>query len=170
MSRSTQHQLVIDFSDDCEVRRWLAVDDIVMGGVSSSRIVSSSEGTARFSGELSLEQGGGFASIRSQAATRDLATSVMLTVRVRGDGQRYQLRLRTTNNFDGVSYAANFDTSKNTWQEHTFLTTDFQPTWRGQIVENAATLALKDVQGFGVMITDKQAGNFDLEIAWIAAS
>ena len=43
---------------------WRSIDDVVMGGLSSSRMWVE-QGRAVFDGELSLENNGGFASVRS---------------------------------------------------------------------------------------------------------
>jgi hypothetical protein len=54
--------MLIDFTDAQESQRWIAINDDVMGGISQSRIELSPAATARFSGQLALENNGGFAS------------------------------------------------------------------------------------------------------------
>ena len=57
--------MLIDFSDANaeEILRWRVINDDVMGGLSQSRIELSPASTALFSGQLALENNGGFASI-----------------------------------------------------------------------------------------------------------
>jgi NADH dehydrogenase [ubiquinone] 1 alpha subcomplex assembly factor 1 len=160
----------IDFSSRDEALAWSSADDIVMGGVSSSRLLATFQGTALFTGEVSLARGGGFASVRSTACARNLQGASALLLRVRGDGKRYKLRLRTSAAFDSSSYLAAFETKQGEWHEHHFEANQFIPTWRGQIRPNAAPLALQEVQSFGFLIADRQAGSFALEIAWIAGA
>jgi len=59
-----EEKLIIDFKDPAEDRQWEKVNDVVMGGLSRSRITIDG-GTAVFQGEVSLENYGGFASVRS---------------------------------------------------------------------------------------------------------
>ncbi len=168
MTATPPTQLVIDFSSETELAQWSAVDDVVMGGVSSSELLATASETALFTGNLSLDSGGGFASVRSRNTSYDLVGAAELALRVRGDGKRYQLRLRTTKAFDGISYLASFETTSDTWTELTFTPDDFVASWRGRTVESAPALALEDVRSFGFLIADLQAGAFALEIAWIA--
>ena len=64
------------------------------------------DGVGVFRGVVSLENGGGFASVRSEPQDHDLSTFDGLVLKVRGDGKRYRFRLRTSRAFDGVSYQA----------------------------------------------------------------
>jgi monofunctional biosynthetic peptidoglycan transglycosylase len=155
---------VVDFTADAEP--WSSIDDVVMGGVSDSEMVVE-EGTAVFRGELSLERGGGFCSVRSRPAAHDLSRYAALVVRVRGDGHRYKLRLRTSAAFDGVSYEASFTPPAGTWQEIELPLSSFRPVFRGRSVPGAPPLDPARVVTFGLLISDRQAGPFRLEIAWI---
>ncbi|MFT5049843.1 MAG: hypothetical protein ACI8QZ_001236 [Chlamydiales bacterium] len=168
MKPSFDPQLWIDFSSSDELSRWSPANDVVMGGVSSSQIQSTANGTALFAGTVSLESGGGFASVRSNDASHDLRESRALILRVRGDGKRYQLRLRTTGASDGVSYLAPFGTEPNRWLEVTLRPDAFRPSWRGQILATAPALDMTAVRSLGFLIADQQAGSFALELAWIA--
>ena len=53
--------MLIDFTDTEEILRWMVINDDVMGGISQSRIELSPAATALFSGQLALENNGGFA-------------------------------------------------------------------------------------------------------------
>src|SRR6056297_3090968 len=61
---------LFEFAETGDVTNWEIVNDVVMGGRSSSQAElvnpDSGEGAMRFSGHLSLENNGGFASVRSQ--------------------------------------------------------------------------------------------------------
>jgi hypothetical protein len=52
---------------------WFVVSDGVMGGVFSSSMEVTSGGTGVFAGRLSLENNGGFASVRTAPASGDLS-------------------------------------------------------------------------------------------------
>ena len=56
--------MIFDFNKEKNINSWIVVDDVVMGGVSSSRISISKDGNGVFSGHVSLDNNGGFSSIR----------------------------------------------------------------------------------------------------------
>ena len=47
--------------------------------------------------------------------------------------------------------------------------TDFVPTFRGRRVQDHKPLATVSIRTFGLMISEKQVGEFSLEVAFIAA-
>ncbi len=95
---------------------WGAVDDVVMGGVSSSGI-QLENGNAVFTGLVSTDNNGGFASVRTRNfdPPLNLATQKCITLRLKGDGQRYKFFVRDDSSWDGVAFAYSFDTVKNQW-------------------------------------------------------
>jgi monofunctional biosynthetic peptidoglycan transglycosylase len=148
---------------------WSAVDDVVMGGVSASTLRVTPQGTALFTGSVSLANNGGFASVRSRPTPVDLSAYDGLELRVRGDGKRYQLRLRLDPHFDGIAYRAHFDTEPGRWQRVYLPFTAFEPTFRGRRPPGAPPLDPARIYTFGFLIAGKQAGDFALEIDWLRA-
>ena len=59
-------QMLYDFSSEGAVEEWISINDVVMGGISTGGLERTPEGTAVFSGNVSLERNGGFASVRSR--------------------------------------------------------------------------------------------------------
>ena len=86
--------LLFDFTHEDAIGAWVSVNDVVMGGVSNGRLEATGNGTVAFTGFVSLEQGGGFASVRSRPQEHDLGGKSGLQLRVRGDGQRYKVNLK----------------------------------------------------------------------------
>ena len=78
--------MLFDFSKPDAAKAWQTVNDGVMGGVSDGK-VRITEKNLEFYGTLSLENNGGFASVRSKAAKMDLSKYDGLVFKVRGDGQ-----------------------------------------------------------------------------------
>lgn len=146
---------------------WAIVNDGVMGGRSSSAMTWE-DGAAVFAGDLSLANNGGFASVRFAVPQGALEGVARLLVRVRGDGCRYQLRLRPGRRFDGVAYKADFDTPAGEWITIGLPLDAFEPTFRGYRPRGAGPLDPSEVGQVGFMLTDKQEGPFRLEIEWIA--
>ncbi|MFT4541387.1 MAG: hypothetical protein ACI841_004399 [Planctomycetota bacterium] len=161
-------KLLFDFAAPESAQRFAAVDDRVMGGVSQSAMRASS-GIAAFEGELSLEQNGGFASVRSDPAPLDLSGSEGIALHVRGDGRTYKLRMRTEGGFDGVSYQASFATTPSAWTTIQLPFQAFRPTFRGRLPSGVAPLDPAAVMSFGFMVANEQVGAFRLEIGWIRA-
>lgn len=145
---------------------WITLDDDVMGGHSRSR-VAVHNGVLTFSGTTSLDDNGGFASIRARGAF-DLAGARGLRLRVRGDGRAYQLRVATDARHRGsnVSWRGDFEAPAGTWTEAVVVFERMQPTYRGRALDGPA-LALSKVEEIGLLIGDGRAGAFVLEIAGI---
>jgi len=148
----------------------LIVNDGVMGGRSSSGFEVAPEGFGVFSGTVSLENNGGFASFRLPLAPTVMAGATHVVLRVRGDGQRYQVRLRSGRRWDGVAYAAGFDTTADEWITLELPLSDFQPSFRGYRPRGVGPVDPTEVGQVGIMITDKQAGPFRLEIEWVGVT
>lgn len=80
---------LIDFQDSAEAAHWRPINDDVMGGVSHSEMRAGS-GVGVFTGKLSLDNGGGFASVRRNPHDHRLTGHAGLRVEVHGDEQRYR--------------------------------------------------------------------------------
>ncbi len=162
---------VVDFADADFVKQWYAIDDRVMGGVSRSGLASTPDQTAVFAGEVRFDHGGGFASVRGPVGTYGDAMdgSTALILRVRGDGKRYTLNVRTDPGFDSPAYQAVFAPPKDAWDELRIPFERFEARFRGRAVTDAPRLDPAGICSFGLLIAERQKGPFRLEIAWIAA-
>jgi hypothetical protein len=157
------------FAFDAAVERpWRSIDDAVMGGSSRSEF-RLEPGSATFIGDLSLDNEGGFASVRSPIGPWDLASCLGIELEVRGDGRRYKARLKNDGSLDGINYQASFDTKRDTWITVRLPWRDFLPVFRGWRVPDAPVLNLAHVATVGFLVADKQAGKFRLEVRRIAA-
>jgi monofunctional biosynthetic peptidoglycan transglycosylase len=138
-----------------------------MGGRSDGRFRITDARTLEFSGAISLENNGGFASLRSVARSLGLAANDTIVLRVRGDGREYSLNLYTTNRRMASSYRAPIPTTKDQWTEIAIPMRDFVETSFGRIVPNAGPVDAAKVNAVGFMLSDKQSGPFRLEVEWI---
>ena len=166
---SASEKILFDFQAATNSAAWQVVNDDVMGGLSTSAFRVTTNGAALFTGNVSLENNGGFASVRSVPAQHDLGGCDSFVVRVRGDGRSYKFTVRMDRSLDGANYLCAFDTRKDQWEEHRFALTQFVASFRGRVIADAPPLDPKHVGSLGFMISDKQAGAFRLEIAWIKA-
>ena len=148
--------------------KWNIVNDTVMGGRSSSRWSKNSSALS-FEGFLSLENNGGFASVRHDLDNINLSNTDGIFIKVKGDGRKYQFRIRSQAS-RWANYSQEFKTKKDTVQSFFLPYKDFKPSWRGRSVRNVPTLTGKDVRGIGFLLGDKVQGKFKLDILNISAS
>lgn len=167
--RTEGERMILDFKNTQNAAEWLAVNDGVMGGLSDGQVRISEDGTLTFFGEVSLKNNGGFASIRSRPLKRDLSQFDGLVIRVRGDGKRYALTLRTNVPITAGSYRVKFDTKPAEWQEIRLPFADFEATSFGRVINSVPALDPGQIRSFGFLISDKQEGPFRLEVDWIKA-
>ena len=147
---------------------WKVVNDTVMGGRSSSRWTSNSSAFI-FEGNLSLENNGGFASIRCELKNTDLSNEDGIYLKVKGDGRKYQFRIQSKVS-RWANYSKEFKTKKDLVQTFYLPFKDFKPSWRGRRLNNLPTLKGEDVVGIGFLLGDKIQGKFKLEIIEVGAT
>ena len=168
-SMDQQERLIFDFINESEIGYWRIVNDGVMGGLSTSEIVYTDGTTAIFRGIVSLENNGGFASTRTIPRSYELDGHDGILIRVKGDGKKYQFRVRTNDRFDGISYRYQFTTELNTWMIIDIPFHECVPVFRGRILGDVEAILPEEIQQLGFLISNKQAGKFQLEIDWIKA-
>jgi len=95
---------LFDFTTPGDVDGWQAVNDTVMGGVSSGELAWS-DGMLVFTGELSLDNGGGFASMRSDRIEPEEAAEWAgrpgPRIAADGDGRAWTVEVRTDDDDGG---------------------------------------------------------------------
>lgn len=160
---------LFDFSNPQSVAPWYPINDGVMGGRSESQLRFDPAGHALFTGFVSFENNGGFASVRCQPGDFGRKDVTAYLLEVRGDGKRYKLNLRTDNSFDGVNYQVRFNPPAGIWTTCRLASADFLPSWRGKPVPDAPPLDPSRVRQIGLMIADRQEGPFALAVRSIAA-
>jgi hypothetical protein len=154
----------MDFSNPNTLRDSWIVNDGVMGGVSQSSLRQDEDGMF-FEGMVSLENNGGFASMRS--SVRFPQGTQLIELIAKGDGKRYKLVLRTEL-APRVTYVADF-IALPTWQTYRFNLSQFKSTFRGRDV-NAPALSFSDVIDFGILISNTQAGSFAIQLKTLKSS
>jgi len=162
-------RVLVDFTEQKEVGQWRIINDGVMGGLSQSGIEIEVPGSAVFEGHLSLENNGGFASVRRLPVDYELLGFDGVLIRLRGDGRTYQFRVRSDQRFDGVSYQAGFKTEAGKWVTVRIPFASLSPTFRGRPVPSAPKLRPQDIRQIGFLIGDKHEGKFRIEIDSIQA-
>ena len=161
--------VLFDFQKPDETGDWVIINDGVMGGLSRSSFTVRDDGTALFTGTVSLRNYGGFASTRTRPRNLGLDGYSGISVRVRGDGRTYQFRIRTGGRFDGIAYRYEFDTVPGEWLTVRVPFADCVPTFRGRVLSGVDPVQPQLIQQIGFMIADKKEGAFQLQVDWIKA-
>lgn len=163
---------LVDLDDEDAVTTWTTVNDPVMGGMSSSRITFGNGGLM-FSGTISLENNGGFASARSPEDPdigRKAAGATALRVHAMGDGKTYLLKVGAAG--QPWSYIQRFPTEAGVRRTYDLPIDGFQPV--GMRLDPApdapATLDPASITYVAVYILDKQQGPFEITVSAIDAA
>ena len=153
---------------DSGVKGWQTVLDGVMGGRSTGRIAAGEGGTLRFTGELSLENNGGFSQIRTAVPEGTYAGTTGLIMRVKGDGRSYQCDIRSSRlRLMAGGYQSVFKTKVGEWTEVEIPFDQCVANSFGQRMRNAPALDPASIESVGITLADKQEGPFAIEVDWI---
>ena len=164
--------VLVDLADADAVATWTTVNDPVMGGRSTST-VTYGDGGLEFSGDVSLENNGGFASARSPQNPdigRKAAGATSLRVRALGDGKTYLLKVGSAG--QPWSYIQRFPTEAGVQRSYELPVADFEPV--GMRLDPAPdapqTLDPSSINQVSVYILDKQQGPFAITVSGIDAT
>jgi monofunctional biosynthetic peptidoglycan transglycosylase len=161
-------QTLFDFTGAEASKEWQPVNDGVMGGVSEGKFKITDKRTMEFFGTLSLENNGGFASVRTKAKKLGLVKGDTLVARVKGDGREYLLNLYLNKPRIAFSYRATVQTKKDEWIEAKVPLDQFEATSFGRVMKDAGPVNPDEVNSLGFMLSDKKAGPFKLEVESIS--
>lgn len=151
-----QAGLIFDFRqpvDDLD-QTWGVLDDVVMGGASSSSFKAQDE-TALFSGIVTTANSGGFASVRTRnfEPPLDLSNHTGIELQVKGDGQRYKFLMRDEDSWDSVAYAYSFDTEADQWKTVQIPFADMTAVFRAKTVPDAAPINQERIRSLQLMLS-----------------
>jgi uncharacterized surface protein with fasciclin (FAS1) repeats len=147
---------------------WEIVNDDVMGGVSQGGFEVTPADTLLYTGATSLENNGGFSSIRSRHASLGLRGFDGLSITLRGDGRPVWITLRTGRLLGPIMYWTKVETRPEQWTTVRVPFSDFRPMMFGRELARPA-LRVWAISSIGFMIYDKTAGPFTLEVDRVAA-
>jgi hypothetical protein len=180
LSTTQDKKILFDFSQSIEIQNtWGALDDVVMGGVSDSSI-QAGDGVAIFSGRVSTENSGGFASVRTRNfdPAIDVSGYTGIELTVKGDGKRYKFLVRDDDSWDSVGYSHSFDTVSNEWITVQIPFASLIPVFRAKTVSGrelnssrvrSLQLMLSKFEYDGALNPNFSVGEFRLEVSSMAA-
>jgi NADH dehydrogenase [ubiquinone] 1 alpha subcomplex assembly factor 1 len=157
----TNPLVIFDFNKNSNLSQWTVLDDVVMGGRSSGIIYVNSEGHGVFEGRVSLENNGGFSSVRYQMKKVSVKGYSKCVIRLKGDGKNYQFRIKSMNG-DYYSYIGKFSTTGQ-WQTLELTLDEMTPWFRGRRLDmpNYPVITMESIS---ILIGNKRAEDFMLEI------
>ncbi len=155
---------IFDFKTAHHAKDWLVINDGVMGGISSGHFHIKNE-QATFSGTIALDNNGGFSSVRNRNLNQTTATYSTLVLYLKGDGKRYQIRIKAST-AEAHSYVAYFTTSGH-WETISIPLQDMAPKFRGRPLELPNFNAPR-IEELGFLCANKKAEEFILCIASIS--
>lgn len=142
---------------------WRIINDNVMGGLSSGNVQYQGQRLI-FSGTVSTQNNGGFTSIYKSMDPLD-GPIKGVNVTLLGDGNAYQLRLRTQVDGNELTYKADFTSQKNKYMTIYFKLDDFEATFRGRLIENAPNINADAISHVGFLIRSDKTKTFRLSIS-----
>jgi hypothetical protein len=157
--------MLYEFKVTSDPTSWTVVNDGVMGGLSKGQFTISKEGHGVFSGNVSLENNGGFSLIQHRPTTLNVKKYSSLVVRLKGDGKKYQVRLKT-NASDYYNYAVSVQTTGE-WETISIPFDTMLPQFRGRLL-NTSSFPGEQIEEVALLIGNKKAEEFRLQIDWIA--
>ncbi|EGV42569.1 CIA30 family protein [Bizionia argentinensis JUB59] len=155
------------FNSESKTADWYTLDDVVMGGNSNGSFSINAEGFGVFKGEISLENNGGFSSVRHDCKRKNTEGFTHFIIRVKGDGNPYQFRVKSdkTNRY---SYVATFQTTES-WETIKIAFSYMPAVFRGRKLD-MPNFSGSTIEEIGFLIGNKKPQKFKLEIDSIILS
>lgn len=156
--------IIFEFSETSNISSWRVVDDVVMGGVSSGNFKINKEGNGLYTGEISLENNGGFSSLRYRFDKINVEKYSKVVLKIKGDGKKYQFRVKD-NAQNYYSYIQTFETSKE-WELVEINLSKMYPAFRGRNLE-MPNFSSNEIEEITLLFGNKKEETFRLEISEI---
>ena len=153
--------VIFDFTKEADLKNWYVINDTVMGGVSAGKMGKDAAGNGLFEGHVSLDNNGGFTSVRYDAGKIKLQGYSKFLIVLKGDGKAYQFRVKT-NTKDYYAYVYSFETTGN-WQTIEIPFSNMVPSFRGQLL-NMANFPGDYMEEIGILIGNKIAEDFKMTV------
>lgn len=157
-------EILFDFELQSNLSDWTIVNDGVMGGVSESDFAINADGNSVFSGKVSLDYNGGFASVRYNPEEIDVEKYESIVIRCKGKPNRYQVRAKSSWR-ERHSYIQYIEITED-WQELEVSMSDMYPQFRGYELE-MPNYPKEKLGEFAILIGNKRYEDFQIEIDWI---
>lgn len=158
---SLSSHIIFDFNKNSSISNWIVVDDVVMGGKSNGNFQLNKDGKGVFSGKISLDNNGGFSSVRYGFNKLNIEKFKSIVLKIKGDGKNYQFRIKyKSSNY--ASYITSFSSSGE-WQEIEIPLNSMYPSFRGRKLDEP-NFFHKSIEEVTFLIANKKNEEFILLI------
>ena len=161
---SINPKVIFDFDKTSSLQNWRTVNDVVMGGKSSSTFRLNANGFGAFEGNISLENNGGFSSLRYEFPKIQVKQYTTVHIKLKGDSKDYQFRIKDRSE-TSYSYIAPFSTTGD-WQEIEISLADMHPQYRGRKLDRP-NFSEDYIEELTFLIGNKKEEKFKLLIDYI---
>ena len=160
----SKSMLIFDFNKTSIISNWRLINDVVMGGGSTSKFYLNNVGQGVFTGTVSLKNNGGFSFLQYRFDEINIKGFKKISIKLKGDGKEYQFRVKS-NKYNQESYKTVFKTTKE-WQTIEILLSELQPIFRGQKL-NIPNFSSDKLEEIGFLIANKINEQFRLIVGEI---
>jgi NADH dehydrogenase [ubiquinone] 1 alpha subcomplex assembly factor 1 len=169
-------RLLWSFDNEEAIQSWQGLHDQLMGGQSVGTVGFKPSGSASlfdpettetqaygvFSGEVSMANGGGFASVRAPLHEPVLVGAAQgVVVEACGFDRPFKLSLHLHPDADGVQHQVVFQ-APHSWALVRLRLADFKPKRRGRAIAMSDVSASDHIHQLGLLTTERVAGGFML--------
>ncbi len=159
--------LVIDFGKKNTGADWLVINDGVMGGLSRGQAYLDDE-AIRFEGEISLENNGGFSSLRSRFQNMDLSAYEKVEIRYQLEGQAFAFVMETDQRWYMPNYKKQLPPTEGDWATVEIDLLKMKAYRIGRPLDRYLQAGdLEDIIRLGFISDGKQAGDFLMQIDYV---
>jgi NADH dehydrogenase [ubiquinone] 1 alpha subcomplex assembly factor 1 len=151
-----------------QINNWVLISDNIMGGVSKSKL-DYTENTLALSGNISLDNFGGFSSVKTTFGKYDLSQFRGVKIKFKSTNQKFAFTLEDQKNWTLPNFKGNFYSDKvNIWEEKTIYFSDFKEYQVGEPTgKKLKDNCLKNIVRMGIITTEKKEGPFSIEIDYV---
>jgi len=154
-------KIIVNINSNSDTSNWKIVDDVVMGGRSEGNFKITKDGYGNFWGNVSLENNGGFSSVRYVFGKTNIKDYSKIVMRIKGDGKDYQFRIKAHSK-DYYSYVKPFYTSGD-WEIIKIELKDMYPSFRGRKLD-MHHFSSNSIEELAFLIANYKAEEFSLLI------
>jgi len=154
---SLSSHIIFNFNKNSSISNWIVVDDVVMGGKSNGNFQLNKGGKGVFSGKISLDNNGGFSSVRYGFNKLNIEKFKSIVLKIKGDGKNYQFRIKHKSS-DYASYITSFSSSGE-WQEIEIPLNSMYPSFRGRKLDEP-NFQHKSIEEVTFLIANKKNEEF----------
>ena len=154
--------------DQKKINNWVLISDNIMGGVSKSKL-DYTENTMVLSGNISLDNFGGFSSVKTTFGKYDLSQYRGVKIKFKSKNQKFAFTLEDQKNWTLPNFKGNFYSDKdNIWEKKTIYFNDFKEYQVGEPTgKKLKDNTLKNIIRMGIITTEKKEGPFSIEIDYV---